>query len=195
MRRLMRGAWGVLFSVGIVGQSVAATTTATEYIIDDCHFSFFDPYNGRADVDNESSVHSASYIASIERGEAHSVGEVSIVFVCKTTLGQKAFSNKGIAHNNGEWGVIPDKSDPENLANLKVYSLRGNDVDGAAITYAQTTGEEDRRVQGIGFCLTNQKQILCGTSEAVGYVAYPKQSSLPKVLELLKSIKFLEPTK
>lgn len=195
MRKIMRWVWGVLVSASIVGQSVAATATAKEYILDDCHFAFFDPYNGRAYVDNESSVHSASYIASIGGGGAHSVSEVSIIFDCDTLKGKRAFSDMGLEHNNGAWHLIPNKSDPDNLLNQKLYVLDNNGLEGAAATDDQTTGDEERRVQGIGFCLTNQKQILCGTSQAVGYVAYPQQSSLPKVLELLKSIKFLEPTK
>lgn len=164
-----------------------------EASFDGCRFTIADSYGGQLEVSEYSPPKQAFYRFNSNVYARHAV-DVSIEFSCSTTLGQKAFSNVGISHNNGEWGVIPDKSDPENLADLKVYTLRGNGVDGAAITYVQTTGEEERRVQGIGFCLTDQKQILCGTSEAVGYVAYPKQSSLPKVLELLKSIKFLDPT-
>ncbi len=119
--------------------------------------------------------------------------EVLVTFYCDTHKGQKAFSDLGFARHNGEWVLPPDKNDPDNLSNQKLYRIKGHGLEGVVSTYDQTTGEESRRVQGLGFCLTDQKQILCGVSEAIGYVAYPKASSLPQVLKLLESIEFLEP--
>lgn len=195
MHKITHGLLGVLASASIIGQSVAATTAMAmkEYVVDDCHFAFSDPYNGRGDVDNESLVHSASYISSVGGVGMHSIGEVSIRFTCNTKKGRSAFTELGFDKHNGEWKLIPNEYDPKNLAQVKLYPLAGKGTDGAAATDNQTTGDENERTQGLSFCLTDQKQIICGTSSAVGYVAYPKQSSLPKVLELLKSIKFLDP--
>lgn len=167
-------------------------SVSREYVFDSCHFKLMDPYNGRIDVDNESSSHSASYIALIKPELRHSV-EVSIRFTCDTAEGMRAFTELGFDNQSGVWKLIPNEYDPENLARVKLYPLTGNGTSGVASTDDQTTGEETERTQGLAFCLTNQKQILCGTSQAVGYLAYPEESSLPQVLKLLESIEFLEP--
>ncbi|SMP72414.1 hypothetical protein [Pseudomonas panipatensis] len=181
----------------LVASAALATPTPRavprEYMLDSCHFKFMDPYNGRIDVDNESSSHSASYIADMKPGYRHAVGEVSIHFYCDTMEGNNAFVALGFEKQGRAWVLLPNKSDPDNLLNKKLYPLKSPGIEGAASTYDQTTGERSRRFQGLGFCLTDQKQILCGVSETVGYVAYPKASSLPQVLKLLESIEFLEP--
>lgn len=158
-----------------------------------CRFSIIDSYGGSLEVSQYSPPKLAFYSFPSKPSAKNSL-ETSVTFYCDSSKGKKAFSDMGLEHNNGGWLLIQNKNDPDNLLNPKLYILDGNGLEGAASTYDQTTGEENRRVQGIGFCLTDQKQTLCGTSEAVGYVAYPKQSNLPKVIELLKTIKLLDPS-
>ncbi|MFZ5959107.1 hypothetical protein ACOXVJ_16520 [Pseudomonas knackmussii] len=164
-----------------------------EYALDSCHFTLIDPYGARIDTDTESPIHSASYISLMRPNAQHSI-EVSIRFTCNTNDGLDAFTNLHFKHESGSWSLIPSETDPENLVQAKLYPIRGEHVIGAAHTENQTTGEFTERTQGLVFCLTDQKQILCGISESVGYVAYPKESSLPQVLKLLESIEFIEPT-
>lgn len=173
--------------------AVASAGVVREASFDGCRFTMVDSYGGSLEVSEYFPPKLAFYSLPLVSGSNNKV-ETSITFSCKTAIGQKAFSDMGIAHEHGEWSLLPDKSDPDNLANQKIYRIQELGMEGAVLTYDQTTGEEERRTQGVGFCLTNQKQILCGTSESVGYVAYPKQSNFPKVIELLKTIRLLDPS-
>lgn len=191
MRHLLLLAVSFFSSISTADETAQRMTV--EYQLDSCNFKFPDPYNGRTDIDYQSSIHSASYITLIKPVTRHSF-EVSIQFLCQTLKGREAFTNMGYAYKNGQWVLIPDPNDPSNLSNMKLYKLHGSQTEGVASTYDQTTGALTERTRGLGFCLTDQKQILCGISETVGYVAYPKESRLPQVLKLLESIEFIEPT-
>ena len=170
-----------------------STAVPREAEFDGCHFKLYDLYNGSLTLTTDGAPPVAVYSVIINPELLHSV-EVSIRFTCDTAEGMRAFTELGFDNQSGVWKLIPNEHDPENLARVKLYPLTGNGTSGAASTDDQTMGEETERTQGLAFCLTNQKQILCGTSQAVGYLAYPEESSLPQVLELLESIEFLEPT-
>lgn len=181
-----------LFGVITGARADSSENTVHEVEFNGCRFKIEDLHGGELRVSRYFPPKMAFYSFNSNPYAPHTT-ETSIEFYCDSSKGKKAFSDMGLGRNKGAWHLIPNKSDPGNLLNQKLYVLDNNGMEGAAATDDQTTGDEERRVQGIGFCLTNRKQILCGTSQAVGYVAYPKQSSLPKVLELLKSIKFLDP--
>ncbi|WP_371231405.1 hypothetical protein ACAW63_02335 [Pseudomonas sp. QE6] len=183
----------ILFGVTTGARADLSENAVREVEFNGCRFKISNLHGGELRVSRYSPPKMAFYRFNSNPYTPHTT-ETSIEFYCDSSKGGKAFSDMGLGRHNGTWYLIPNKSDPGNLLNQKLYVLDNNGLEGAAATDDQTTGDEERRVQGIGFCLTNQKQILCGTSQAVGYVAYPQQSSLPKVLELLKSIKFLEPT-
>ncbi|WP_139199101.1 hypothetical protein [Pseudomonas panipatensis] len=182
--------WGIA-----VGNACAAPTKAIVHEVEfnGCRFKIMDSYGGSLKVSRYSPPKMAFYNYPPNPNARHAV-EVSIRFTCDTKDGWRAFTELGFDKQNGKWKLLPNKYDPENSAKVKLYPLTGKGTDGAASTDDQTTGDESRRTQGLAFCLTDQKQILCGTSEAVGYVAYPKASSLPQVLKLLESIEFLEPS-
>ncbi|WP_283439525.1 hypothetical protein [Pseudomonas panipatensis] len=182
--------WALSFAASAAMANPTAHGVMREAEFGGCHFKLSDHYKGslRLTTSGTAAVYNLPFNPKLRNSV-----EVSILFFCDTGKGRKAFTDLGLGNQDGVWVLIPNKSDPQNLARVKLYPLRGNGTSGAASTYDQTTGERSRRFQGLGFCLTDQKQILCGVSEAVGYVAYPKASSLPQVLKLLESIEFLEP--
>ncbi|WP_374439185.1 hypothetical protein [Pseudomonas panipatensis] len=186
--------WILYFTISTVLASPKVSVVTRETEFDGCHFKIRDPYKGSLRLTTDGAPPLAVYTATFNLKVRHSVGEVSIHFYCDTMEGNNAFVALGFEKQGRAWVLLPNKSDPDNLLNKKLYPLKSPGIEGAASTYDQTTGELSDRVQSLGFCLTNQKQILCGTSEEVAYVAYPKASSLPQVLKLLESIEFLEPT-
>lgn len=183
----------VLMLFFIAPAAVASSAIEREAEFESCHFKINNHYNGDLILTTDGAPPVAVYHMPSNPELQHSV-QVTIRFTCNTKKGESAFTELGLDKHAGEWRLIPNKYDPEDLARVKIYPLAGSGTDGAAATDNQTTGDENERTQGLVFCLTNQEQILCGTSSAVGYVAYPKQSNLPKVLKLLESIEFLEPT-
>ncbi|MFZ5959106.1 hypothetical protein ACOXVJ_16515 [Pseudomonas knackmussii] len=188
--------------LALLALSLATMTTSAkepthaaiqEIEFDGCHFKIKDPLNGNLRLTKDGSPPLAVYTAQPNPNNYHSV-DIEIIISCRTLKGLKAFTDLGFDRQNETWRLIPSTGDPENLAQVKLYPLKGHGTIGVASTDNQTTGEPNERVQGLAFCLTDQKQILCGTSDAIGYIAYPKESSLPQVLKLLESIEFIEPT-
>ncbi|MFZ5959108.1 hypothetical protein ACOXVJ_16525 [Pseudomonas knackmussii] len=192
MRRHVSIAVALAFFAGSINAG-QAKSIMREAEFDGCHFKMKDTYGGELRVSRYAPPKLAFYSTQPEFRKRHSV-EVVIRFRCQTTKGQEAYTNMGYSYEKNQWRLIPDPNDPQNSANMKLYKLHGPKIEGVASTYDQTTGEPTERIRGLGFCLTDQKQILCGVAQSVGLVAYPKESSLPQVLKLLESIEFIEPS-
>ncbi|MFR0692384.1 hypothetical protein ACLUTX_23510 [Enterobacterales bacterium AE_CKDN230030158-1A_HGKHYDSX7] len=185
--------YGLVFWVSMM-VAVPEVYAATQKVkVDDCLFQVSTIYGGSVELTTDGAPPVATYSFMSRSAGRHAVDEVSIRFTCNTNEGRQAFNDLGFDSQGGKWVLLRNEDDPEDLARVQLYVLNGNGADGAAVTDNQTTGEESERTQGLSFCLTDHKQILCGTSSAIGYVAYPKQSNLPKVLKLLESIEFLDP--
>jgi hypothetical protein len=171
-------------------QPGANQTVEREIALDSCHFKFNDPYGGRASVDNESSPHSASYLAIINPNTQHSF-ETSIFFDCEKGAGINDFPKPAsVKKKGGEWEIAFDGD--AKAFNTKLYPLQGNKWEGAGITQDQSNGDEGGRTRFFTFCLAHAEQVLCGSSDSVAYLEYQNESVLPQIIKLLESIEFID---
>ena len=185
---MKHGMWiGLALYLGtsvVTAQRLGTAQTVThELNFDGCHFTMRDPYNGRVDI--------GSYVATINPKAGHPF-ETSIQFDCHNNikLGDLPnLSGGGLAKIDGKW-VIAFKDAKE--VNMKLYTLHGNDWDGAGTTADQQDGDEDKRTRSFVFCLVHGSQSLCGSDDTVMYLTHPSESVLPRILKLLESIEFID---
>lgn len=163
-----------------------------EAAFDGCHFTMVDRLGGKFNPIFEKDQKSAAYY--VRAGQLINIPfEVSLSFRCENKKGERKFEDIDVFRKDNAWNIKPSTDDPDNLANVKIFSLDSEKNIGVAMTDDQTTGAPEDRNRGLFFCLTNHEQMLCGSSEVIARVADPKTSVLPEVLEMLKSIEFLDP--
>ena len=154
-----------------------------EVAFDGCHFKITDLYGGR--------VTGASYFATINPKANHPF-ETWIQFYCEKSSADKAFLAMGMKRSSSQWVLAEDSYKPLPEEHVAVYPLQNASWTGAAMGSDQTTGDLNDRMRQLGFCLTNMRQILCGSIQQVMFVGYPKESTLPQVIQLLESIEFID---
>ncbi len=75
--------------------------------------------------------------------------------------------------------------------------IKAIDAKGWAITFDDTTGDERFRTRHLRYCIKNEKNAICGSSD-IGYIEYLKKRKnidiLGVTLNILESIEFLEDT-
>ena len=172
-------------------QPKANQVVEREVMFDGCHFKMKDPYNGTLAATTRSTPVLANYNATINPKASHPF-ETSIQFDCHNNikLGDLPnLSGGGLAKIDGKW-VIAFKDAKE--VNMKLYTLHGNDWDGAGTTADQQDGDEDKRTRSFVFCLVHGSQSLCGSDDTVMYLTHPSESVLPRILKLLESIEFID---
>jgi hypothetical protein len=192
-----------LFLLGVVAcltatiacaeQSKAHPVVEREVMLDGCHFKMKDPYQGQVDIDNESAVHTASYLATINP-KANQPFETWIQFSCQNPVTAKTLSNyAGMKMTPNGWALDPS---PEYgrlpQQHTTFYPLHGKHWDGGGVTQDQITGDEDSRRRIYAFCIPHNQLALCGVARPVAYLEHLNESVLHQVIKLLESIEFID---
>lgn len=179
--------WGAMLcmvsSALLAAPPLARNVMVHEVAFDGCHFKIYDPYQGR--------MTGASYFSIISPKSRHPFG-TWIQFFCKKQDIDKNFLAMGIKRAGSNWTLATEQYTPLPEENTSVYELHNARWIGAAIASNDTTGEFERRRRGLGFCIASTRQMLCGNIEQVMFVAYPEESVLPEVIQLLESIEFID---
>jgi hypothetical protein len=180
----------------LVTTAVAGATPSTgnitvrEVVFNGCHFKMNDPYGGALQATHRSTPQLANYNADINPKARHPF-ETWIQFDCENNVSLNDLPKlAGVGKENGQW-VVAFNGDAKAL-NTTLYTLHGKGWEGAGITQDQQDGDEDKRTRSFAFCLLHASQALCGTSDTVMYLAHPKESVLPHVIQLLESIEFID---
>ncbi|WP_347555288.1 hypothetical protein [Robbsia sp. KACC 23696] len=89
--------------------------------------------------------------------------------------------------DDGHWTVPFSKN--EHAAGLE---LHGKNSIGEAFLYSDASGDEDKRVRHMNFCLVHDGVALCGTSN-VQMLRHPEIDSTQSLKTLVESIEFINP--
>jgi hypothetical protein len=153
-----------------------------------CHFKMSDPYAGALTLTTDSPSPSANYRVEVNP-KAQRRFETDIQFECHDNVNISDLSDlAGIGKEHGKWVI--NFSGNAAAVNTKLYPLSGQGWDGAGITQDQV-GEGGGR-SALTFCIMHHSRALCGQDDTVMYLDYPKESVLPQIIRLLRSIKFLD---
>jgi hypothetical protein len=99
----------------------------------------------------------------------------------------------GAKRVNNEWIWTSSNQPFEKAQHFRIYQLAGKNWIGKGNTYDQTTGDEATRQRFLSFCLvqTDGPQVLC-VNTPVMTLNTPSSNMLPKIMTVLKSIKFVD---
>lgn len=157
-----------------------------------CSFRFIDLHNGRSSLDNESSVHSFSYIAKLIPGKAKRVGDTWIRFGCEDTSEEVLdLYTSRTRTDRGQWSP-PPPIDRKDLSYPEYVLLRGKNWDGAGVFLTTTAVDWDKRTRQLFFCLVHGAKALCGKVEHLYFEAWPQKNAQASVLKFLQSIEFVD---
>ncbi|WP_290902809.1 hypothetical protein [Aquabacterium sp.] len=163
-----------------------------EVTLDACAFKFTDRHYGRSSIDNESSVHSFSYIGKLIPGKTKRVAETWIRFTCEDTTEEVLdIYTSRTRSGYGQWSA-PPSIDRKDMSYPQYLLLRGKNWDGAGVAVTTTAVDWDKRTRQLFFCLVHGPKALCGKVETLYYEAWPKDNALSYVLKFLQSIEFID---
>lgn len=157
-----------------------------------CSFRFIDRHNGRSSLDNESSVHSFSYIARLIPGKTKRVQETWIQFGCEDASGEVLDLYTSRTRTDGGQWSLPPAIDRKDVSYPEYVLLRGKNWDGAGVIRTGTGVDWDKRARHLVFCLVHGAKALCGKVEHLYFEAWPQKNAQAYVLKLLQSIEFID---
>ncbi|MDF3832233.1 hypothetical protein P3W85_04600, partial [Cupriavidus basilensis] len=104
-------------------------------------------------------------------------------------LGAKYVNDRWLKYS--PWGDDPEPTPFDEQAHAQTVPLSGANWIGTALTFDDTTGDEQRRARFFSFCLIHQALALCGTTP-VEWLANPKTNQLWKIKAILQSVQFVD---
>lgn len=157
-----------------------------------CHFAMTDIYGGSLTLSTGGGA-TANYHATINP-KAHHPYETWIQFSCQNPATPKTYTDRaGIRMTSQGWALDPS---PDNVGpkeqHTTFYPLHGRDWEGGGVTQDDINGDEARRTRAFSFCIPHRQLALCGSIQSVGYLMWPKETTLPQVIKLLESIEFID---
>ncbi|SAK85803.1 hypothetical protein AWB80_05836 [Caballeronia pedi] len=188
-KRMLLVAWlGCIAMSASARQPHADQISKQEWNFDGCHFMLTDLYGGRT-----TRPEGALYIANINPLARHPF-DTSIQFSCENPASAKTYLDlAGIRMTGKEWALDPS---PENVGlkeqRTTFQALRGKGWAGGGVTQDDINGDEQRRTRIYAFCIPHNQLALCGVVRHVGYLMWPKETTLPQVIKLLESIEFID---
>jgi hypothetical protein len=172
-------------SLAIAKTSANPSVAIHEITFDGCHFKMADPDQGR--------ITGASYFADLNPNARHPF-ETWIQFSCENPATPEVYLKLASIKLTGRGWVLDTSKEDPNYPSPKTtfYALHGKDWEGAGTTQDETDGDENRRTRAFNFCIPHKQFALCGSIQSVAYLTWPKESTLPQVIQLLQSIEFID---
>nr|WP_223960017.1 hypothetical protein [Burkholderia diffusa] len=158
-----------------------------------CEFKLTDTFGGELRANPSGSPPYADYNVELRRKTLPNAFHIQ--FGCDTRPPVQVCHEFGgvehTAHGWVAWDTL-DQGPPPKAAHVEVRELRSVNGSGAVRIESDTTGDEQNRGRNLGFCLTslNGATLFGGTSVDA---LYGKHKSVePEVMQLLRSIEFID---
>lgn len=162
----------------------------------ECAFSLDDPFSGRLEESHSTSVgeQHASYLAHIRK--RHYVQDLVVYFGCERQGDFEKICKEmaGVELDGDKW-VPASRSDSSRggqsiYADPVILNLKSNHILGGAYIASDVDGPLQFRQRSLGFCMTNGRAIIWGSS-LVDHAPYSAtKSTEAEAIRLIRSIKF-----
>ena len=194
-------AYGLSAGLALGAQPKAHTPKQYEIHLRDCHFKIADPYGDYISPRSADGIGDGGYTVHNPSKQMHKtqLGELHISFECKPADAEDVASGTSgvFLDQDGKWKAdyawMKEKNYdlPSKAMHYTVFNIDAVNASGYGVTTDATDGDERWRTRFLDACLLHPPVALCAYGEVMR-LQDPKGNLLPYVLNVLKSIEFID---